>query len=95
MALPNASVIRKSNPEATPIEGNDNYSGLVFFGNVASTSLTTLSNKRLLKSPLDAESVGIDYSYSDETKANSILSEYELLKSDLDDKMAVWESLVG
>lgn len=33
--------------------------------------------------------------YSDESKANSILSEYELLKSNLDDKMAVWESLVG
>jgi Protein of unknown function (DUF2586) len=74
MALPNASVIRKSNPEATPIEGNDNYSGLVFFGNVASTSLTTLSNKRLLRSPLDAESVGIDYSYSDETKATCTLT---------------------
>jgi ATP-binding cassette subfamily F protein 3 len=33
--------------------------------------------------------------YSNESKANSILSEYELLKSNLDDKMAVWESLVG
>ncbi|MFM7667278.1 MAG: ABC transporter C-terminal domain-containing protein, partial [Bacteroidota bacterium] len=33
--------------------------------------------------------------YSDESNANSILSEYELLKSKLDEKMAVWENLVG
>jgi hypothetical protein len=74
MALPNASVVRKSNPQASPIEGNDNYSGLVFYGNVATTGLTALSNKRLLRSPLDAENIGIDYSYSDETKATATIT---------------------
>ncbi|MBM3453161.1 MAG: ABC-F family ATP-binding cassette domain-containing protein [Bacteroidetes bacterium] len=33
--------------------------------------------------------------YSDEMKATSTLSEYEQLKSSLDEKIAVWENLIG
>lgn len=74
MALPNASVQKTPNSQARPVAGNDNYCGLVFYGNVAITGLTLASNKRLLRSPLDADNIGIDYSYSDETKATCTLT---------------------
>jgi ATP-binding cassette subfamily F protein 3 len=49
-----------------------------------------------LESKIDEMNVILaELDYSDESKANSILSEYELLKSNLDEKMAVWENLVG
>jgi ATP-binding cassette subfamily F protein 3 len=69
------------------------------------TSINTVSNdkeiKRIEKEISELESkieamnlVLAELDYSDESKANSILSDYEKLKSDLEQKMIDWEKLL-
>lgn len=43
----------------------------------------------------ELDAVMVDLDYSDEEKSKKILEEYELLKSDLDDQMNLWESATG
>jgi ATP-binding cassette subfamily F protein 3 len=58
--------------------------------------------KRIEKEISDLESkieemniILAELDYSDESKANSILTEYETLKLNLEEKMQIWENLVG
>jgi hypothetical protein len=69
MGLNNVTFIKGKGGLGRPLPGEDHYSGLLYFNNTLPSGFTSSSRVKLLTSITDAEDLGIDLTYGDETAA--------------------------
>lgn len=69
--LSNISFIQGSGGLGRPLAGQDYYSGLIFYAASLPSGFTTANNIKKFLSVQDALNAGINYNYTDETKATA------------------------